>query len=390
MRVLAGLVGAMALMFAAPPPVRAETEDALIARRLAATRAAAPIEAVYQPAKIVRGAPRASPLPRAHAGLDPAAIDAAARYVEGFGRGALLVWRDGALVGERYFGGADAETRFDSLSMHKTLVALLIGRAIADGAIASVDEPAATYLEEWRGDGRSAITIRQLLTMSAGIERQRLAPEPPYNLETRMLFGDDVWAHALARGVAAAPGTVFHYNNVETQLLGIVLERATGVPYPDYLSKTLWSRIGSQEAILWGDAKGRARTYCCMLARPEDWVRVGRLFLDDGKSGRRRILPRAWMAAARAPSPLNPGYGYQLWRGAPAEAMSTAGAGSRTTRAEPYLVEDLVMLFGFGGQRTYISKRCNLVIVRNGAQTQEWDDSVLPNTIIRGLPGGGC
>jgi CubicO group peptidase (beta-lactamase class C family) len=327
---------------------------------------------------------------RGAGGLSPAAADAAAAYAEARGRGALLVWHRGALVLDRRFGGAAPDERFDSLSMHKTLVALLIGRAIAEGRIAGIDEPVGTYIPEWAGDPRGAIRIVDLLTMSGGVERQRLSPQPPYNLETRMLFGDDVWGHALARGQAQAPGVSFHYNNVETQLLGIVLERATGVRYADYLSTRLWRPIGASDAGLWGDANGKVRTYCCMMATAQDWVRVGRLFLDEGRSGGRRVIPADWMRAASAPSRLNPGYGYQLWRGVGTDEGRADGVGSRLKRAEPFTIDDLVMLFGFGGQRTYVSRRCDLVIVRIGAQTQDWDDSVLPNTIIGGLPGGRC
>jgi CubicO group peptidase (beta-lactamase class C family) len=129
-----------------------------------------------------------------------------------------------------------------------------------------------------------------------------------------------------------------------------------------------------------------ARTFCCLLATPRDWVRVGRLIMNQGKWEGREVISASWIDAMSAPSPTNPAYGFQIWRGISAPSRSYgSGPAPALPIGEPYAVDDLLILDGAVGQRVYISRKSDLVIVRLGAIVPDFHDSRLPNAILRGL-----
>jgi CubicO group peptidase (beta-lactamase class C family) len=315
--------------------------------------------------------------------IDPAAIAAAEAYADQTKSVALLIYHRGALRYEKYWPGYDRDFRTDPLSAHKTVMSLLMGAAIADGVVKSVDEPASTYLPEWAGDSRKNIRIRDLLQMSSGLK------VPPFFTWTgmRITLGSNLTDAVLALPSVEPPGQRFQYTNAQSQLLGTILQRASGKRYAAYLSERLWSRIGAPTAYLWLDREGgMPRTFCCLYTNARGWLRIGRLILNQGRVGDDQVVPAEWIRDMTTPASTNANYGYQVWLGSP---KGTERPYNDTTikayHSEPYLAKDVVFIDGFGGQRVYIVPSQQLIIVRTGQAQMKWDDAKMPNAILRGV-----
>ncbi len=340
----------------------------------------------YGPLEVLSGSALSADLPRGPAAsITPAALEAAIAYGTETESVALLVYHQGQLVLEHYWPGFAPDTRTDPASMHKSVLGMAVGLAIGDGLIDSVDAPASRWLTEWQGDERAAITVEDLLTMSSGLALVPFSPNPFGNF-FKFLLGTDIEAATFAVSAAEAPGR-FAYSNVNAQSLGILLQRAAGRRYADYLDEKLWSRLNAGPAYVWLDREGgMARTFCCIQTTARGWLQVGRLILGQGTLDAREIVPRDWMQAMTAPSAANPNYGYQIWLGREYEPARMYNPTTPTVlHSEPFVVDDLVYLDGFGGQRVYVSPSQELVIVRTGKAQLGWDDARLPNTIIRGI-----
>ena len=336
-----------------------------------------------QPQEVVAGGTLAEVPTAPQDSIDPAAIATAEAYAQATDSIALLVYHRGAIRYEKYFPGYGADFRSDSFSGHKTVMGLLFGAAIADGLVGSVDEPAAKYLPEFAGDARRDIRIRDLLQMASGLE----VPRFPGLTSIRLISGSDITRTALSLPLEKPPGTDFQYSNVNAELLGIIIQRATGLRYAEYLSKRLWSRIGAPPAALWLDREGgMPRTFCCIYTTARGWLQVGRLILGNGRIGADQIVPAAWIKAMTTPSPNNPNYGYQVWLGSPPGTERKYN--DKTIKAyhsEPFAAADMIYIDGFGGQRVYIVPSRDLIIIRTGWAQTRWDDAVIPNAIVRGL-----
>ncbi|NDE01919.1 MAG: class A beta-lactamase-related serine hydrolase, partial [Gammaproteobacteria bacterium] len=185
-----------------------------------------------QPQDPVPGAPRDDISRGGLQAFDEARLAPAIDYATQMQSVALLIYKDGALVYEKYWPGFSADTRTNPNSMHKAVLALLVGAAIDDGYIDSAEAPASRWIAEWRGDARAAITIRELLQMSSGLE----IPVFGTWKSARILFGSNLERGVLELAAAKPHGSNFEYNNASTQVLITVLERATGKRYAEYLS----------------------------------------------------------------------------------------------------------------------------------------------------------
>ncbi len=333
----------------------------------------------YTPREAVPGNLTAELPTAAKSEISADALAAAARYAEAKNSSALLVVHRGEIVAEHYWHGRDRHSVTNSMSMAKTIVGLLVGVAIAEGRIKSVDEPAATYLTEWAGDGRSRITIRHLLRMTSGLANAEHYDDPTSDIGYMYLGTDSLYVVANAT-LAGEPGARFDYNSINTQALAVVLERATGRRYAEYLSEKLWRPIGAGDASVWLDEPGgAAKCFCCLFATARDWARVGLLVLNKGKVGDRQVVPAEWIAEMTTPSPREPDYGYHIWLG---------NQGIRSEdHEEPFAARGVVYLDGRHKQRVYVVPSHELVIVRVGENARGWDEAVLPNTLIRGLAG---
>jgi CubicO group peptidase (beta-lactamase class C family) len=299
---------------------------------------------------------------------------------------ALLVWHRGALRYEKYWPPFDVTTRTNPNSMHKAVLALAIGAAVTDGVIPSLDSKASRWLTEWQGDARRDVTVEDLLRMHSGIELPRFGTWKA----TKLLLGSDLPGAVLSLGYSRAPGTYFEYNNASSQLLLLLVERATGQRYADYLASRLWQPLGAAEAALWMDREGGVpRGFCCLFASARDWLRVGLLLAADGKVGERQLIASEWVQAMKTPSSTNPNFGMHLWLGSPPTKERKYNDYSvKAFHSEKFLAEDIYYIDGFGGQRVYVVPSRDLIVVRTGVSQLDWDDAPLINMIIRAADEG--
>lgn len=211
----------------------------------------------------------------------------------------------------------------------------------------------------------------------------------------KLNLGTEITDMTLSQTVRKAPGQEFDYNNFNPQTLSIVLERATGQRYAQILSEKLWSKIGTGDAYVWLDHEGGLpRTYCCLQATAEDWVRIGLLHLNKGAVDGEQVLPVSWMEDVITGSDVGPNYGYQTWLGSPYKAQRDYGpyVDAYVRHDEPYDADDVIFFDGAGGQRVYIIPSQDMVIVRTGtggidfaAGSFVWEDSRIPNMLMRGI-----
>jgi CubicO group peptidase (beta-lactamase class C family) len=289
------------------------------------------------------------------------------RYLSRNATTGLIVARGESILLERYQYGRNDRHRFTSWSMAKTVTAMLVGIAIAEGRIRSVDDPAATYVPGLAGTEYGRTSLRDLLQMSSGVrfletysgrdDVSRLAAD------TFLLRGaGGVEAVTPFNERAVPAGTKFSYASVETQVLGLVLRNVVGRPVAEYLSEKIWQPMGAEADATWlVDRSGQESTYCCINAVLRDYARLGLLLAHDGHWQGRQIIPAKWILEATTVRPeqghLRPGvatpflgYGYQTW----------IFPGERRTFA----------LLGIRGQTILVDPARRLVLVQTAVRRQ--------------------
>jgi CubicO group peptidase (beta-lactamase class C family) len=269
---------------------------------------------------------------------------------------AFVVLHHGRVVDARYFGDSGPKTLETSFSVAKSFVSTLVGIAIDQGRIGSVDDPVTRYVPELaaRDPRFQRITLRDLLTMSSGLRYQESSGPWPWGDDTSTYYGVDLRKIALEHTeVEQAPGQRWHYNNYNPLLLGLVLERATGMPVSDYLASRLWQPLGAGSDASWSlDSKrsGFEKLESGLNATALDYARFGQLCLHGGEWNGRRIVSREWVRAATrvhtATDFPNP-YGYFWWVD-----------GKRPDR---------FYAFGNYGQYIYADPHADVVVVRLGS-----------------------
>jgi CubicO group peptidase (beta-lactamase class C family) len=195
---------------------------------------------------------------------------------------AVVLIKDGFLIGERYAHGYDNSSYGTSWSMAKSFYASLIGIAIDRGEIASLDDKVAEYLDYFNGE-RAEISIRDLLNMSSGLEM-------PDHEHEKMFFSNDHLAYAKAVGVEKTANKKFEYNNVNSMLLADILEKASGKKADVLLRERVFDKIGLTDVTLWRDAAGNPLTYCCVDTTARQYSRFGLLFARNGKWNKEQII----------------------------------------------------------------------------------------------------
>jgi len=314
-------------------------------------------------------------------------LQEASDYAELHGSDSLVIQHNGKIVYENYWNDTKPESLFALHSITKTMNALLMGHAIKDGFIDSVDIPAATFIEEWKGSNKENIQIRDLLNMASGIqESYNFEPTSP---RIQRIMGLDIVAPNIAAETKGKPGTAFLHVNPNSQILGIIIERATGQRFSEYFSEKIWQPLGARDAFFFVDKLGgMVHTDCCMWASIRDIVRVGEMLMHKGTFKGSQIIPAGWVDEMIKPSKANVNYGMQLWIGK--EFVEYRPYDPSTTiflnyHSEPFQADDVFFLDGLGKKRLYVVPSQSLVILRTGPNSSEWDDSKLPNLLIRAL-----
>jgi CubicO group peptidase (beta-lactamase class C family) len=175
------------------------------------------------------------------------------------------------------------------------------------------------------------------------------------------------------------PGRRFDYNNVNFQVLGVVLEAATGRRYADYLSEKLWKPIGAGDAAVWLDREGgTARTFGYLFADPVDWARLGLLLLHEGEIQGKTVVPNVFVREMLKPSPTEQTYGLGIWLADNEHQLRQEEAS--------FAAPGVFYLDGRFKRRVYVVPSRELVIVRVGENARGWDEAALPNAVLKGLP----
>jgi CubicO group peptidase (beta-lactamase class C family) len=336
----------------------------------------------YQPQQVVPGIDAPVPLARADNTEIPAdALQTAVDFAEQQNSVALLVMHRDRLVLERYWQGHTAAAPVNSMSMAKTLLALLIGVAIDEGHIGSIQDPVGTYLPEWADDPRGDITLADLLYMQSGLRNDSRTDTVESDL-VKLYGGSDAPRLVLSIPLEGVPGETFDYSNFNSQILSLVLERATGEAFGDYLSTRLWQPLGAGDGALWLDRPGgHAKPFCCFFANAHDWVRLGQMLLHGGRVEDRQIISTEWLDQMRQESPLEPTFGLHIWL----KARTTEYPQVNRASSAAFVADDLFYLDGRHHQRVYVVPSEELVIVRLGEEPPAWNDAVIPNAIVEGL-----
>jgi len=242
----------------------------------------------------------------------------------------FIVLKDDQVVFEKYLHGASPEDRFLSMSVEKSIVSVLFGVAVDEGKI-KVDDPVTKYFPDLAGGAYKNCTLKNLLQMAAGIQFNEDYLDPKADVH-RFLFdlikGGEPF-HQIAVGIQSErdPGTAFHYQSINTQILGQVLEKATGVPLNKYAEDRLWKKIGAQsDAFTYESEKQREIcAFGCFNANLRDYARFGLMAMHAGELGGKRVVSETWMRESTTPPPFNrprtdektgrpvTGYGYQWW-----------------------------------------------------------------------------
>ena len=298
---------------------------------------------------------------------------------------AIVVAQDGRLVAERYAPGYGPTTPMLSWSMAKSVVAALVGIAVADGRLA-LRAPAP--VPEWSApnDPRHAITLDQLLRMSSG-----LAFDEHYgaiNDVSRMLFTRcDTGAFAAASPLAAPPDTRWSYSSGTANIIARLLRASVGgelTAFVQYADERLFDPVGMTSAFFEPDASGTpiGSSFVFMTAR--DWARFGELHRRDGMWGGRRILPEGWVQYVTTPTPAAPDgrYGAHWW-------LNAGAPPDRTRRMWPGLPTDAYAARGHSGQYVVVVPSARLVVVRLGWSFPDDGDDGTPELIadlLQALP----
>lgn len=236
---------------------------------------------------------------------------------------AFLIIQDEKIKYEEYWDGYNEQSLSNSFSAGKSIVGLLIGIALDEGKIKSLDQPVGDFLPAFQKGRNTELSIRHLLTMSSGLNWDE-AYSSPFSMTTKAYYGTDLPALINTLEVIEIPGKEFDYLSGNTAVLAMVIEAATGKRMADYASEKTWKNIGAQYDALWclDHEDGMEKAYCCFNSNARDFARFGQLVLNKGKWAGKQIISEKYLTEATTPAgylidkedrqPVD-FYGYQWW-----------------------------------------------------------------------------
>lgn len=278
------------------------------------------------------------------------------QQIEALNPAAFLVIKNDSIVFEEYWDGYNENSLTNSFSMAKSYIGMLIGIALDEGKINSIDDPVANYLPLYKD--HPELTIKHLLTMSSGINFDE-SYTSPFGHMAKAYYGKDIEKLNENYTVTETPGEIFRYLGGNTIILSFILEKVTGQTVSEYMSEKVWQPLGAQNPALWNlDHKdGREKAYCCFYSNARDFARIGKLYLNKGLWNNQRIVSEDYVNESTCPAYyLKDGngnlvdyYGYQIW----------------TTY---YKDMDIFFFRGIKGQYTIIIPDKNMIVVRLGKE----------------------
>ena len=298
----------------------------------------------------------------------PTLPDSLLEKIEDFNPVALLLLKDGAIAYEQYWDGHGPDSYSNSFSVAKSIVSLLVGIALQEGHIRSLDDPIGLYLPHYKGQ---AATIRHLLMMSSGLDWDE-SYSSPISITTKAYYGEDLRELMNELSIVDTPGQTWVYQSGNTQLLGMILEKATGLTISEYASQRLWKPIGASRNALWSLDKrdGLEKAYCCFNSNARDFARIGQLVLDSGRWQDIQVVPKPFLRKALSPQlqlkDANGNqvdyYGYHWW-------------------LIPYRGELIPYARGLLGQYIFVFPRERAVLVRLGHDRGDKNETAHPGDV---------
>jgi len=235
---------------------------------------------------------------------------------------AFLVIQDQKIVYEKYWEGYSDSSLSNSFSAAKSIVGLLVGAALDDGYIKSPDQKVADFLPSFREGGKEKVSIKNLLTMSSGLKWNE-AYSSLFSPTTEIYYTDDIRKMVNNLEMMEEPGKRHYYRSVDTEVLAMVLQAATGMTISEYTSEKFWKNIGARYDALWclDHENGMEKAYCCFNTNVRDFARWGQLILNHGKWNGKQLISEKYLKRATSPDTFlidDDGnhvdyYGYQWW-----------------------------------------------------------------------------
>jgi CubicO group peptidase (beta-lactamase class C family) len=282
---------------------------------------------------------------------------------------AFLIIKNDSIMYERYFDKYQANNAVPSFSMAKSVTSILIGCAIADGLIKSVEEPITQYIPELSANGFDKVSIKHVLQMTSGLNFNESYVNPLGHAAS-FYYGLNLRKSIKKLSLKRAPGQSFEYVSGNTQLLGLILERALkGKTVTQYLQEKLWTPLGMEYAASWSidsEQSGLEKTFCCLNARARDYAKIGRLYLNKGNWNGQQIVPEKWVQeSTKIDTTAGSAFYYQYQWWLPSK-------------------DGDFMAHGILGQYIYVNPSNKVIIVRLGKTEgkTDWEDvfSALANS----------
>ncbi|WP_010227431.1 serine hydrolase domain-containing protein [Gillisia marina] len=265
---------------------------------------------------------------------------------------AFLIIKNDSIWYENYTPGYGVDSKTNSFSMAKSITVALLGKAIKDGYIKSLDQPVGDFLPKFNKKKQADLTVGDLAAMSSGLNWDEDYYNP-FSQTAKAYFGDDIRKEALSLKVVDEPGKSFKYLSGNTILLGMVIEKATGQELSTYLSDSFWKPLGMKEDAFWqldSEESGMEKAYCCIASNARDFARFGKLFKDHGKWNGEQLLDSEFVATAtKQRFEDSPQYGYGFW-------------------LSDYNGKEIFCMRGILGQYVIVIPEDDLIIVRLGHQ----------------------
>ena len=218
------------------------------------------------------------------------------KFIKNLKGSSFLVFKNDTLVFEKYWNGHQKNSVSNSFSAAKTFVSLLIGIAVGEGKIKSLDEKVSVFIPEFKEKGKNKITIRHLLMMSSGLDWEE-SGKNPLSENAESYYGTDLYGLVTRQKSIEEPGKRFNYQSGNSQILGFIIEKATGKGLSEYAYEKIWSQIGTEHDAYWTLDKenGNEKAFCCLYGTSRDFARLGKLILQNGKWNEKQIVPANFM-----------------------------------------------------------------------------------------------
>lgn len=294
--------------------------------------------------------PQAWPLHKSYNTIEP--TEKLSKTNENLGTIAFLIIKNDSLLFEKYFEDFGKNSQTNSFSIAKSITSALLGKAIDDGYIKSLQQPVSDFYPEY---ANTNLTVGDLSSMSSGMDWDESYTNP-FGMTARAYYGPDLASQILKLKVVDSPGLKFKYQSGDTELLAMLIQKAIKKPLAEYLYESFWNPLGAENPALWqvDDKKNRlVKAYCCLGSNARDFARFGKLYKDYGKWNGEQLLDSTFVANSIIPRfSQSPEYGYGFW-------------------LSNFMGKEIFALRGILGQYVIVIPEDDLIIVRLGHKEGE-------------------